>query len=191
MKPKVVVHRANTTNPDRCLVRLFQKYEKLTPTDGPADSFYLQPLRNPTWACWYSKKPLGYHTLSNTVSQLCKQVGIKGYKTNHSLRATTATQLYESGVDEQLVMERTGHRSLDGVRSYKRTNDTQREALSDILNRKTPRLEQPHPLALTPANPSQGLHLDLTTNTQANTQNSTSGLFHFTSCSNITININK
>ena len=30
-------------------------------------------------------------------------------------------------------MERTGHRSLDGVRSYKLTS--QREALSDILNR--------------------------------------------------------
>ena len=32
-------------------------------------------------------------------------------------------------------MERTGHRSLEGVRSYKRTSEEQREALSDILNR--------------------------------------------------------
>ena len=31
-------------------------------------------------------------------------------------------------------MERTGHRSLEGVRSYKRTSDDQREALSDIMN---------------------------------------------------------
>ena len=31
-------------------------------------------------------------------------------------------------------MERTGHRSLTGVRSYKRTSDEQREALSDIMN---------------------------------------------------------
>ena len=36
-------------------------------------------------------------------------------------------------------MERTGHRSLEGVRSYKRTCDEQRIALSDILNRKKPR----------------------------------------------------
>ena len=62
VKPKVVVHHANTTNPDRCFVRLFRKMEKLTPTNGPADSFYLQP---PTQAC---KRPLGYHTLSNSVS---------------------------------------------------------------------------------------------------------------------------
>ena len=51
---------------------------------------------------------------------------------NHSLRATAATRLYQSGIDEQLVMERTGHRSLEGVRSYKRTSDTQREVSSDI-----------------------------------------------------------
>ena len=31
-------------------------------------------------------------------------------------------------------MERTGHRSIEGIRSYKRTSDAQREALSDILN---------------------------------------------------------
>ena len=68
------------------------------------------------------------------MSRLCKSAGIPGYKTNHSLRATLTTRLYQSGVDEQLIMERTGHRSLEGVRSYKRTSDTQREALSDILN---------------------------------------------------------
>ena len=66
--------------------------------------------------------------------RICKNAGIPWHKTNHSLRATTATRLYQSGVDEQLV-ERTGHRSLDGVRSYKRTSASQREALSDILNR--------------------------------------------------------
>ena len=65
---------------------------------------------------------------------MCKLAGIHGHKTNHSLRATATSRLYQAGVDEQLVMEVTGHRSLEGVRSYKRTSDTQREALSDILN---------------------------------------------------------
>ena len=31
-------------------------------------------------------------------------------------------------------MERTGHRSIEGVRSYKQTSDAQCEPLSDILN---------------------------------------------------------
>ena len=36
-------------------------------------------------------------------------------------------------------MERTGHRSIEGVQSYKRRSESQREALSDILNTKVPR----------------------------------------------------
>ena len=52
-----------------------------------------------------------------------------------------STRLYQCGVDEQLVMERTGHQSLEGVRNYKRTSDMQRETLSDILNTKKPRVD--------------------------------------------------
>ena len=32
-------------------------------------------------------------------------------------------------------MERAGHRSLEGVSSYKRTSDQQKQAVSDVLNR--------------------------------------------------------
>lgn len=58
---------------------------------------------------------------------------IEGYKTNHSLKATAATRLFQAGIDEQLIMEKTGHRSLEGVRSYKRTNIKQQENISDVL----------------------------------------------------------
>ena len=83
-------------------------------------------IRNVRWATL---------KLSQTVARLCSLAGIPGLTTNHSLRATTTSRLYHAGVDEQLVMECTGHRSVQGVRSYKRTSDAQREALSDILNR--------------------------------------------------------
>ena len=67
-------------------------------------------------------------------TRLCKSAGILGFKTNHSLRATTATRLHQSGIDEQLIMERTGHQSTEGVRSYKRTSQQQSEDISDILH---------------------------------------------------------
>ena len=134
LSPKVVVHHANLDRPQYCFVRLFRKYRDLCPQDAPPDAFYLQPARNPTSTCWYSNRPLGHNPLSKTVGRLCKDAGVEGFKTNHSLRATATSRLYRAGVDEQLVMERTGHRSVEGVRSYKRTSDTQREALSDILN---------------------------------------------------------
>ena len=66
------------------------------------------------------------------VKEMCKAAGITGFRTNHFLRATTTTRLYRAGVDEQLIMERTGHRSLDGVRSYKRTSKEQLEVVSDV-----------------------------------------------------------
>ena len=34
--------------------------------------------------------------------------GLSGYRTNHSLRATAATRMYDKGVDEQLICEKTG-----------------------------------------------------------------------------------
>ncbi len=121
IKPKVVIHHANSDNSDRCFVRLFKKYINMCPTSpNDLDAFYLQPATKPTQDCWYTTRPLGHNTLTKTIARLCASAGIEGIKTNHSLRATTATRLYQSGVDEQLVMERTGHRSLEGVRNYKK-----------------------------------------------------------------------
>ena len=65
---------------------------------------------------------------------MCQIAGITGFKTNHSLRVTTATRLFQAGVDEQLIMKRTGHRSVDGVRKYKQISEEQNENLSEILN---------------------------------------------------------
>ena len=62
---------------------------------------------------------------------------ITGFKTNHSFRVTIATRLFQSGTSEQLIMERTGHRSVDGVRAYKRTSDEQQKSVSGVLNSAT------------------------------------------------------
>ena len=115
-------------------MRLFKKYCSLCPKD--ANAFYLQSLQHPTPTCWYSTHPLGHNTaLSSTVAKLCKFARIGGFKTSHLLRATATSRLYRSGIDEQLIMERTGHRNLEGVCSYKCTSDDQRKTLSDIFNR--------------------------------------------------------
>ena len=134
LKTKEVIHHANAANPSRCPVRLYKLYIKLCPQDRPGHAFYLQPLKKPKQDCWFTVKPLGHNTLDNMVREMCKDAGITGHKTNHSLRATTATRLFHAGVDEQLIMERTGHRSMDGVRCYKRTSQEQHEVLSDIVN---------------------------------------------------------
>ena len=66
----------------------------------------------------------------------CKEAGLEGYKTNHSLRVTAATRLYNAGVDEQQIMQRTRHWSIEGVRLYKRTSEQQQEDVSSLLESK-------------------------------------------------------
>ena len=104
-KPKVVQHHANVLLPSRCFVRLFKLYKSLCPPNPKKNTLYLQPLKKPTSTQWFSREPVGRNTISKPVSHLCHECGVKGFKTNHSLRVSTATRLYEAGMDEQLKME--------------------------------------------------------------------------------------
>ena len=90
---KIVDHHENVDLPQRCFVRLHKKYISLCPKNPDVNAFYLQPAAKPTEKCWYTCRPLGHNTLSKTISRLCAAAGISGFKTNHSLRASTATRL--------------------------------------------------------------------------------------------------
>ena len=145
-KPKVVIQHENLDNPDRCFVRLFRLYQSKCPDSRPKDAFYLRPLAKPTENCWYAPCAIGHHTLHNTVSRICTAASIRGFKTNHSLRVTAATRLFQAGVDEQLIMERTGHHSTDGIRVYKRSSIEQQQAISDILSRSSKKQKAENPM---------------------------------------------
>ena len=56
------------------------------------------------------------------VKDICADASVKGNKSNHSLRATGATELYHAGVPEKVIQERTGHLSLTGLRQYEHTS---------------------------------------------------------------------
>ena len=60
---------------------------------------------------------------------------VEGNKTNHSLRATGAIQLYESGVPEKVIQEQTGNRSLEALRIYEHSKDTQDKVASMCLRK--------------------------------------------------------
>ena len=89
IKPKVVYRHANVDNPQRCFIRLFKRYMQLCPTDAPTHAFYLQPARSPSSTTWFANRPLGLTPLGQTLTRICKLVGIDGFKTNHSLNQPT------------------------------------------------------------------------------------------------------
>ncbi len=67
---------------------------------------------------------------------MCKAAGIEGHKTGHSGKVTCATVLYQSDFGDQLIQERTGHRSLEALHKYKRTNSDQQYKVSMALEPK-------------------------------------------------------
>ena len=74
-----VVHHANKTNPERCLVRLYKLYNLLCPNNRPQNAF-----DNPEEAdCWYKTVPIGHNKLAEVVPRLMKDANIQGYYTNH------------------------------------------------------------------------------------------------------------
>ena len=196
IKPKEVTCYANEDNPSRCLVQLFQKYISHRPPDST--SFYLTPLRKLKSDIWYSKMPVGHNTLATTVGRICKKAGILGFKTNHSLRVTSATWLFQCGVDEQLIMSNTGHRSIDGVRSYKRISEEQKKSISTQLqmdNLPTMKILQwtRKGQNFTLAYRHRLLHCPCATKLQhqlLNIASSCPPTFNFASCSAVTINYN-
>ena len=112
-------------NPDRCPVCAIIKYMSLVPKTRTCSAFYLQPHRRYFGKAWYINRPAGVNCLRNAVHDMCHNTGLTGHYTNHSLCSTAATKLYQNNIDEQLIREITGHRSL--TVSYKRTTDKQRK----------------------------------------------------------------
>ena len=65
------------------------------------------------------------------VRKMMSEIGKPGYS-NHSLRATTATRLYEAGHDNQAICSVTGHRSKS-VEVYKRINERMQSSIQSSL----------------------------------------------------------
>ena len=55
-----------------------------------------------------------------------------------------ATNLYDNGVPEQVIQETTGHRSVEGVRAYKRTSSAMKHKMSAVLNQLESSLGRDH-----------------------------------------------
>ena len=119
----------------KCPIRLVDKYMSLLPMVGPKTkktNFYLRSLEKPNPAQWYGEMPVGRHTLTKVVSELLKNVELDGFFSNHSLRRTSTTHLFQAGIDKKIIKEFTGH-SSDAVDKYQVTSDMVKESLSKIL----------------------------------------------------------
>lgn len=71
------------------------------------EDFYSRP-KSKTLS--FENSPVRIKTLNSILPNLCKAAGIKR-KTVHCLRVTCLSKLFNSGVEKELIRERTKHRS--------------------------------------------------------------------------------
>ena len=140
-KERKIVWIKPSVNMNRCPVRLVEKYMNLLPVWGSKQNFYVQSLKKPKPFCWYSTMPVGINNVRKVIGRLLKDAGLDGYFTNHSLRRTCATRLFQAGTSSKLVKEITGHVS-DAVNKYQSTSDAQRMAVSSIIQGDSPKLSE-------------------------------------------------
>ena len=82
---------------------------------------------------WFTSVPIGKNLLSKMVAEMCSKAGITGRKTNHSLRVSGATTLFDAGVPERIIQQRTGHKSIESLCIYERVTEDQERIVSNIL----------------------------------------------------------
>ena len=80
----------------------------------------------------FSTQNIGRNAIAKYLPDMIELARIKGRFTGHSAKVSCATQLYEMGYDEQLIKERTGHRS-DAMHAYKHTPGKQQVDVSLAL----------------------------------------------------------
>lgn len=108
--PKVVKHIFHPLGErhERCLVEMYKLYIGLVQTIGEdRNAFYFRPSKS---KLRFEKAPVGINRLNDILPEMCKAAGLKR-KTSHCLSVTCASSLFDAGVEEELIRERTGHRS--------------------------------------------------------------------------------
>ena len=120
-----------------CPVLSFELYmSKLHPENdalwqAPRESFCVTDI------VWYSNtRPIGKNSLAKTMSKISKLAQLSAIFTNHSIRLTCVTALYDAGIFEARDIIRTsGHRSESLIRSCThRLSDNKKREISATLS---------------------------------------------------------
>ena len=132
MKNKIVRAFAQVGS-DHYIVKLLDFYlSKLKPQ---SPFFYMRPLEQipDDGKPWYTGQRVGINTLKTISPKLSSESGVDVKYTNHSLRATSATRMFTGGVPEKVIAEKTGHRSLQALGLYEKTQLSMEKADDSVI----------------------------------------------------------
>ena len=123
---------------DNCPIKSLRKY--LSKLDEKCDTFFTIPKRAYKEAeKWYTIRPMGVNSLSGLMINISTRLGLSQRYTNHSIRATTVTQLSRAGFQARQIMRVTGHKVESSLTSYSADNsENEKRIISDTLMRPAP-----------------------------------------------------
>jgi integrase len=130
--PRVVKHVCYEIGAkhERCLVDIYRLYIRLVQTVAKqCQAFYFRPS---TKKFGYEKSLVGINTLNKMLPEMCQAVGVRR-KTTHSLRVTCSSSLFNVGVEEKIIRQRTGHRSDAAIFHYEKPTEENIAKVSAIL----------------------------------------------------------
>ena len=118
-----------------CPVQAYEMYiSKLHPDN---QALFAKPKNNFSLdsSIWYTREVLGKNTINDMMKNISKKAGCGKIYTNHCVRATTVTSLYQAGVDAQTICSITKHKSENTLKHYidSRT-DQQKQHASRVLS---------------------------------------------------------
>ena len=130
---------ATATGSSRCPVKLFEMFEcyRSDAMKQPGSPFFLAIKRNltPADAVWYYDPPLGKNKIGEILTKARAILDTNqsaGKISNHSVRKTTVTRLFDNDVDPIFVSQLTGHKRLESLNSYYRASKVQQQQMSNI-----------------------------------------------------------
>lgn len=89
-KPETVFENLD---PEKCVVKTFEKYIKLVEPEDLEDAFYWKPYKEPkqgsTGEVWFGRMMIGIRSLDAIVRDVMLRAGFEGYYTNCSQRTPT------------------------------------------------------------------------------------------------------
>ena len=122
---------------EHCPIFILDLYLSKVPEEAITkdSAFYLRPVEKPNEGVqpWFTNQVVGKNKLNGMVKMMCEAAGLSP-KTNHSLRATSATEMFQAGVPEKVIQKISGHRSTDALRLYQRISDEQHKATTAVLS---------------------------------------------------------
>ncbi|CAB5364429.1 unnamed protein product [Rhizophagus irregularis] len=176
-----------------------QLYLSKRPPSGD-ENFYLQP-NNTSWLetnIWYKTDHVGKNKLGNFMKKIGRETQIDipiELLSNHSGRKTATQILQDQEVPEQAIMQLTGHKSVQGVRAYKKVNENQQlntlNTLINITDNKSSTFIQENSQNNLINNDNSNSQLPLQEISLSLNSLNESPIFHNCTFSNVTFNIQK